>query len=66
MKRLLWNWRYKALHVSIIGNVDCITAFFKGGMKMEEELLEKNRKAFDDYNKMVNEHGLYGDDRRLF
>jgi post-segregation antitoxin (ccd killing protein) len=28
--------------------------------------LEKNRKAFDDYNKMVNEHGLYGDDRRLF
>jgi post-segregation antitoxin (ccd killing protein) len=34
--------------------------------KLEKEWLEKNRKAFDDYNKMVSEHGLYGDDRRLF
>lgn len=34
--------------------------------KLEKEWLETNRKAFDDYNKMVSEHGLYGDDRRLF
>ena len=34
--------------------------------KLEKEWLETNRKAFEDYNKMVSEHGLYGDDRRLF
>lgn len=34
--------------------------------KLEKEWLETNRKAFDDYNKMVSAHGLYGDDRRLF
>lgn len=34
--------------------------------KQEKEWVETNRKAFDDYNRMVSEHGLYGDDRRLF
>ena len=34
--------------------------------KYEKEWVELNRKAFDDYNKMVNEHGLYSDERRLF
>lgn len=34
--------------------------------KQEKEWLEANRKAFLDYNKLVSEHGLYGDDRRLF
>ena len=33
---------------------------------MEEEWLEKNRKAFEDYNKIAGEYGLYGDGRRLF
>lgn len=34
--------------------------------KQEKEWLETNRKAFDDYNKMINEHGLYSYERRLF
>jgi antitoxin CcdA len=34
--------------------------------KREKEWLETNRKAFDDYNRMVNEHGLFSDGRRLF
>ena len=34
--------------------------------KQENEWLETNRKAFDDYNKMVGEYGLYSDARRLF
>ena len=34
--------------------------------KQEKQWVEKNRKAFDDYNRMVNEHGLYSDERRLF
>lgn len=34
--------------------------------KQEKEWLEKNRKAFDDYNRMVNEYGLFSDERRLF
>ena len=34
--------------------------------KYEKEWVELNRKAFDDYNKMVNEQGLYSDERRLF
>ena len=34
--------------------------------KQEKEWLEANRKAFDDYNRMVNEQGLFSDDRRLF
>jgi post-segregation antitoxin (ccd killing protein) len=34
--------------------------------KQEKEWVEKNRKAFDDYNRMVNDYGLYSDERRLF
>ena len=34
--------------------------------KMENDWVESNRKAFDDYNKMVSDQGLYSDDRRLF
>lgn len=34
--------------------------------KQEKEWIETNRKAFDDYNRLVSEYGLYGDDRRLF
>lgn len=34
--------------------------------KQEKEWVDKNKKAFIDYNKMVNEYGLYCDDRRLF
>lgn len=33
---------------------------------IEAEWLERNMKAFDDYNKMVDEYGLYGDGRRPF
>jgi post-segregation antitoxin (ccd killing protein) len=34
--------------------------------KLEKEWLEANRKAFDDYNRMITEHGLFSDGRRLF
>ena len=35
--------------------------------KLEKEWVEKNRKAFDDdYNRMVNEYGLYSVERWLF
>ena len=34
--------------------------------KQENEWVETNRKAFDDYNRLVNEYGLYSDERRLF
>ncbi|MFZ4855457.1 MAG: type II toxin-antitoxin system CcdA family antitoxin [Desulfuromonadaceae bacterium] len=34
--------------------------------KQEKEWIDKNKKAFDDYNRMINENGLYSDERRLF
>jgi|APCry1669189070_1035195.scaffolds.fasta_scaffold348835_1 antitoxin CcdA len=34
--------------------------------KQEKEWIDKNKKAFVDYNRMINEHGLYSDGRRLF
>jgi len=34
--------------------------------KLENEWIESNRKAFNDYNRMVSEQGLFSDDRRLF
>jgi len=34
--------------------------------KEEKEWIDKNKKAFADYNRMVNEYGLYSDERRLF
>ena len=34
--------------------------------KNKREWVESNQKAFDDYNKMILEYGLYSDGRRLF
>lgn len=34
--------------------------------KREKEWMDANRKAFDDYNRMISEYGLYSDERRLF
>lgn len=34
--------------------------------KQQREWLEENKKAFGDYNRLIEEHGLYSDGRRLF
>lgn len=34
--------------------------------KQQQEWIEENRKAFCDYNRLIEEHGLYSDGRRLF
>lgn len=34
--------------------------------KQKRDWIEENRKAFSDYNRLIEEHGLYGDSRRLF
>lgn len=34
--------------------------------KQQRDWIEENRKAFSDYNKLIEEHGLYSDSRRLF
>lgn len=34
--------------------------------KQKRDWIEENRKAFSDYNRLIEEHGLYSDSRRLF
>lgn len=34
--------------------------------KQKRDWIEENRKAFNDYNRLIEKHGLYGDSRRLF
>lgn len=34
--------------------------------KQKRDWIEENRKAFSDYNRLIEEHGLYSDGRRLF
>lgn len=34
--------------------------------KQQQEWIEENRKAFSDYNRLIEESGLYCDGRRLF
>ena len=34
--------------------------------KKQQVWIEENKKAFSDYNRLIEEHGMFGDDRRLF
>ena len=34
--------------------------------KQQQVWIEENKKAFSDYNRLIEEHGMFSDDRRLF
>jgi len=34
--------------------------------KRQQEWIDENKKAFSDYNRIIEEFGLYADERRLF